>query len=335
MKIRKIGRERPILYRGKFVVPHTVVSRLEVAQNHLILAQIANFNGKIDQFYLTIDNLLSAVIIAEEGALTTLDHKKKIDKFFKHLRRRAKLRKIDKTDFYKFYDLWQRSRYRLFFPSSTTIEKFRLFTLHLFDFTVTEISRFFKSDETILTQKMEEMLEIFQSETILEEVSHIHEYHQMEAERIGEMYGAKLGMKLSNPWNFMEIYLLSDRLDIVNIVDESAGIRKILVSILKNWDDLVSKIQNLNFKQIALKVAKAKMVKRQIDINAALSEAIEAASKHPKTHSFRLVLNFRFDPSEPKRIGAFFSRLMRAEKEMIKNPNKAVKSGWEMYKEYS
>jgi len=335
MKIQKIGRERPILYRGKFVVPHEVVSRLAVAQNHLMLAQIANFNGKIDEYYLAIDNLLSAVIAAKEGALTTVAHKKKIDKFFEHLRRRTKLRKIDKTDFYEFYDLWKRSRYCLFFPSSTTIEKFKLFILHLFDFTITEISRFFKSDETILARKMEEMLEIFRSETILEEVSHIHEYHQMEAERIGEMYGAKLGMKLSNPWNFMEIYLLSDRLDIINIVDESTEIRKILVSILKNWDNLISKIQNLNFKQIALKVAKAKMAKRQIDTNAALSEAIEAASTHPQTHSFRLVLNFRFDPSEPKRIGAFFSRLIRAERELIKNPNKAVKSGWEIYKEYS
>ena len=69
MKIRQLVRERPILYRGRFEVPTKVISRLAVASNHLILAEVTGFNGQVDQYYLAIDNLLSAIIIAKEGTL--------------------------------------------------------------------------------------------------------------------------------------------------------------------------------------------------------------------------------------------------------------------------
>lgn len=334
MKIRKIGRERPVLYRGKFDVPTEVISRLAVSNNHPILAQIANFNGKVDQYYLVIDNLLSAVIVAKEGSLTTTDHKKKIDKFFKHLRRRAKIRSIDKTDFYAFYRLWLRSRYHLYFPSSSMVAKMRLFTWHLFEFTITEIARFFKSDETILAKKVEELLEIYQSEAISEEAAHIHEFHQMEAERLGEMYGGRLGMKVANPWNFIEVSLLTDHRAIANILDQSEEIQEIMTNALKNWDQLISKVHMFNLERIALKIANAKMEKKAIDKDTALSEALEAAAKHPQVRKFRLVLNFTFDSSEPKKIALDFSRAMRAARDMIENPNKVIKSGWEIFKEY-
>jgi hypothetical protein len=67
MKIRKLGRERPLLYRGLFKVPAKVISRLAVANNHLILAGVAGFNGQVDQYYLAIDNLLSAIICMHAG----------------------------------------------------------------------------------------------------------------------------------------------------------------------------------------------------------------------------------------------------------------------------
>jgi hypothetical protein len=335
MKIRKVGRERPILYRGKFDIPTEVISRLSIGKNHLMLAQIANFNGKVDEYYLAIDNFLSAVIVGKEGALTTKSHKEKIDKFFKHFGRRAKIRSIEKVDFMEFYHLWLRSRYGLYFPSSPVARKMSLFTWHLCEFTITESARSFKSDETILTQKVEELLEIYQSEVILEETAKIHEHHQMEAEMLGEMYGGRLGMKLGNPWNFMEISLLADRQDIADIIDQSQEIRTTLVEILKTWDKLVSRVQMLNFEQIALGIADAKMKKRGIDKKKALSEAVEAAAKHPETHKFRIVLNFAIDTFEPKRIRDFFARMIRAEQDLIKNPNKAIKSGWENYKEHS
>ena len=334
MKIREIGRERPVLYRGKFDVPPKVTSRLAVSSNHLVLSEIANFNGKVDQYYLAIDNLLSAVIVAKEGRLTTLNHRKKIDKFFRHLRRRAKIRRICKTDFYEFYRLWQRSRYRLYFPSSSTVEKMWWFTSHLYEFAVTEIARFFKSDETILAREIDKLLEIHQSEAISEEVAHIHESRQMEAEHLGEIHGARLGMKLANPWNYIEVSFLSDSKAIADIIDQSKKIREVLADFLTKWDRLVSEIQGLNLERVALKIASEKMKKKAIDKDIALDEAIIAAGKHPETSRFRLVLNITLDQSEPKKIASQFLRMRQAAFDMINNPNRTKKTGWEIYKEY-
>lgn len=332
MKIRKIGRERPVWYRGRFDIPSKVISRLAVAKNHLVLSRIANFNGKVDQLYLTIDNALSAVIIAREGTLTTTNHRVKIDRFFKHLGRRAKIRSIEEGDFREFYDLWQTSRYKLYFPSSSIVQKMRLFALHLFDFAITEIARFFKSDETILAKKIDELLEIYESEVIQEELGHIHEYYQMEAEHLGETYGGKLGMKLGNPWNYIDVSLLTDGKAIIDIIDNSEKIRKTMVHFLKDFDELISEAQMENLKQTSLKIAEAKKEKKDISNNAALEEAIEAAAKHPEVWKFRLILNFVFDRSHPKEIASFFSQMMQALEDMKESPNKAIKDGWENYK---
>lgn len=142
-------------------------------------------------------------------------------------------------------------------------------------------------------------------------------------------------MKLANPWNFMEISLLSDRKDIIEIVDGSNDTKKITSNLLKNWDEMVDKIWGLNFKKIALEIAEAKKKKRSISTDTALSEAIESATKHPDAHSFRLVLNFSYDPSEPKRTGEYFLRVVKATKDMDTNPNRAAKDGWEIWKDYS
>jgi len=334
MRITKLGRKRPILYQGKFDVPNNVISRLAVGKTHLLLAQTSNFNGKVDEFYLAIDNLLSALIVAKEGSLTTLIHGKKIEKFFKHLRLRAKIRSIEKTDVTIFFKLWQKSRYRLYFPRSSTIEKIRLFTQHLYDFMVTEIARYFKSDERILAQRIEKRVEIFQSKIIDEEAAEIHEYKQMEAERIGEMYGAKLGMKLSNPWNFMEISLLTDRKDIAAIIDTSPEIRKALFDVLMKWDELVSKVQMLNTEHIVKKIVAARMKKKKIDMETAMKDIVSITT-HPEIHKLRIILNFAIDTYEPKRMGKKLARMMQETKNLIKNPNKSIKSGWEVLKENS
>lgn len=334
MKVRKIGRDRPVLYGGKFRVPLPVIKRLAASKNHFILAQIANFNGKIDQYYLTIDNILSAVIVAREGTLTTTNHRRKITKFFRYLRRRTRIRSIDESDFHGFYDLWSKSRYSLYFPKSSETEKIMLFTSHLLEFAITEIARLFKSDETILAQKVDELLEVYESEAIQEEAEIIHQYRQMEGEELGEMYGGRLGMKLTNRWNFIDVSLLTDRKEILEIADGSEDIRTLLVETLKNWDQLVSTIQGLIFKRVALEIANAKMKRRAIDPDVAMEESMEAAAKHPRAQ-FRLTLNSTYDPSGPKRTAAFFTQTMKALDDMRKNPNKAIMTGWEIYKKYS
>jgi len=335
MKIKKMGRERPVLYRDRFSVPLTIIKRLAASKNHFVLAQITKFNGEIDQYYLVIDNLLSAIIIAKRGALTTTNHLKKISEFFKYMEKRAKIRSIEMSDFFGFYKLWLRSRYTLYFPKSSEIEKIRLFSMHLLEFANTEIARLFKSDETILAEKTDELLEIYQSEAILEEAEHIHEYHQIEAERIGDMYGSKLGMKLANRWNFIDVSLLADRAEIRDIVDQSEEIRELLIATLKNWDEIISRVQSLMLKRIALQITSSKMKKKAVNIDVAMKEAIEAAARHPKTHNFRLTLNIMCDFNEPRKTASSFSRLMKASRDMIEHPHRPVMTGWEIYKRYS
>lgn len=198
-----------------------------------------------------------------------------------------------------------------------------------------EIARLFKSDETILAKKVDELLEVYQSEVILEEAGHIHEYHQMEAELLGDRYGSKLGMKLANRWNFINVSLLTDHKEICEIIKQSEEIRELLIETLKNWDQLVSKIQGLNLKRIALQIAEAKMEKKAINLDDAMKEAVEAAAKHPEAYKFRLTLNSTYDSSGPKKTALSFSRIMKASRDMIENPNRAVMTGWEIYKKYS
>jgi len=331
MRIRKVSRARPILYKGQLSVPNSVISRLAIAKNHLELAQIAHFNGKINQYYMTIDNLLAAVITAKEGCLTTTSHPKKIEKFFVHLGRRARLRKIDKEDFDEFYELWADSRYKVYFPKSEVVEKIRLFTNHLFNFVLTEIARFYKSDETILAEKVNDQLKVYSSESIEKEAAFIHEQRQIEAEEIGDGGGPGIGMKLANPWNFMELSLFSDRKDISEIIDNSKATAKIIHDFLKNWEALCNQIWILNFSKIALEIATAKAEKNSTTIEAVMPEAIEDAEKHPAIHRFRLILDLSYDSNEPKRTIENLSIALKAFRD---NPKKTELNGWEIRKNY-
>jgi len=334
MKIRRVGRRRPIFHRGKCSVPNSIVKRLAVSKNHLILAEIANFNGKVDQYYLTIDNILSSVIIAKEGTLTTLDHRIKIDKFLKHLRRRCKIRYIYKDDLTQFYVLWKKSRYSLYFPNSSEVKKMRLFTSHLLDFAITELARFYKSDETLLDQKIGELIKVYHSESILEEAADIHEYHQMTAEHWGDLYGGKLSMKLANPWNFVDVSLLTDQFEISQTLDKSKKAKEILYKSVKIWDELINCILLSNFKRIVMEIADAKIKKKGINQEKAIEESIDLAVKHPKLQKFRLILNFTYDSVEFKKEAESFSTMIKAAMDMIKNENTAVLNGWEIYKKY-
>jgi hypothetical protein len=335
MKITKLGRERPVLYRGKLAVPKEVMSRLAVASNHFALSEIAGFNGQVDQYYLVIDNLLSAVVIAKEGTLTTTNHHKKIEKFFTHFARRAKIRSIDQSDFLEFHQLWNNSRYRLYFPDSATVWRMRQFSYHLFQFSITEIARFFKSDEVILRRKIDKLLEIYPTCSILEEASIIHERTQMRAEEFGNAHGYKLGMKLANPWNFITLSLLSDRQDITRIIDNSKQIRGLLKGLLEAWDGIISKIQTAMFEQLTLEIAYAKMKKKGIRKEEALREALEAVPTHPRLHEFRLALGISIDVSEPHRMGSHLVWSLLEDEELEKHPRKTVLDSWERYKKYS
>jgi len=201
----------------------------------------------------------------------------------------------------------------------------------LLSFIVTEIARHFKSDETILHERINESLQIFESEAFLKEVANIHEYHQMEAERLGEIYGCKLGMKIANPWNFINASLLADRKDIVKIIDESEEIRAILTKLIEAWDELVAKVQYLNFIKVATEIANAKIQKGK-DKEVAVEEALKEAVKHPKFQNFRLALNLAFDSRDIKKT-ALFKVMTMALKGLVLNTRKIKQSYWELLKD--
>jgi hypothetical protein len=335
MRIHKVGRRRPILYTGQFSVPNSVVSRIAIAKNHHELAKIAHFNGKINQYYMTIDNLLAAVITAKEGCLTTTKHPEKIRKFFTYMGKKAQLRNIDHTDFEEFYQLWADSRYSVYFPKPQVVERIRLFTDHLFSFVNTEIARFYKSDETLLEKQVDNQLKVYNSECIEREASFFHERRQIEAEEIGDGGGPGLGMKLSNPWNFIDLSLVSDRKDVCEIIDNSEEVKKATDNILKNWEDLIAQVSILLLSKTALEVADAKAKRKSTTVEAVLPEAVEIAGKNPAAHRFRLVLDLSYDVSEPQQTVEKFSMLMKAARDRSLNPKKAELNGWELLKKYS
>jgi hypothetical protein len=333
MKITEIGRARPILYRGKFNVPKSVVSRLAVSQNHLILAETANFNARVDQFYLAIDNALSALIMAKEGILGTTNHRKKIEIFFKYFSRRARIRSISKDDFDRFRTLWSKSRYRLYFPSSILTFEMGLFASHLYDFVVTEISRIFGSDEIIVSEKVGRLLRVHGCDAILEECSHIHEMNQTHLEGEGEACGRKLELKLLNPWNYVRVSLFSDHERVATSIDSSRDMHLLLRNCAVAWDKLIKEVIFKNIEQIGLDIANAKLRKKQIVEQQAIEEAIEAYRDHPETLRFRLTMNFSYDSMSAEEELSKWTKIIAASIRIIdQHPRKAHKSAWENYR---
>lgn len=157
----------------------------------------------------------------------------------------------------------------------------------------------------------------------------------MKAEQFGEIHGYKLGMKLANPWNFINISLLSDRRDVAEAIDKSKRIRQIAREILEAWDEMFSEIQSAILKQLVLEIANAKIKKKRITKNKALEEAIEAIPTHPRFHNFRVALNISIDSTGPvSNIGSFLIWSLRNDQELDKHPKKAISDGWEYYKKY-
>ena len=331
MKIRKLGRERPVLYRGRFNIPSSIVSRLAISQNHLVLAGTTSFNAKVDQYYLAIDNVLSAVIMAKEGTLSTTDHRKKITKFFKYLGRRARIRRISKNDFERFYSLWLKSRYHLYFPSSLEIYEMDLFTWHLYSFAITEVARSFKSDEIILSDHVSRLIDVYASETILEESGRIHENYQMELESLGETYGGRLELKLLNPWNYIRVSLLSDRKEVITSIDSTEQIQDLLRDLVKLWDRLISKIVLRNIERIGLEIANAKLRKKKVTQKQAIEESLEATRMHPDILKFRLALNLSYNSMSAKEELTRWAKIIATSVRRDEHPNKAHRTGWEMY----
>jgi lipopolysaccharide biosynthesis regulator YciM len=145
------------------------------------------------------------------------------------------------------------------------------------------------------------------------------------------MYGGKLVRKLLNPWNFIDVSLLTDRREIAKTLDRSDEIRVLLGDALNSLDKLATRIQIENFMRIALTIAHAKTTKSQISKEAAAEEAIEAASKHPELFKFRLSFNFNYDSSEPKETLSMFGRLL-LQSIGTESPYRVLKTGWETFK---
>ena len=163
MDIKILASEEHELYEGNFDVPEHVLNYLIVAKNHHVLSQLAHFNAKINEYYLTIDNLLAAVIVAKTGTLSKNDknHTTKISRFIEFLGKKAESREIFESDLLLFFDLWMKNRYTVDFPDSTEIKKIRLFTDHLYDFIITELAIEFKSDKTILSKRINKNQELY------------------------------------------------------------------------------------------------------------------------------------------------------------------------------
>jgi hypothetical protein len=335
IKARKLGRERPKLYRGKFKVPSQVAVRLATAKAHLILAEGTALNIKVDLLYLAIDNVLSAAIIAKESSLTTTSHKKKITKFFKHFSIRAKARALEKADFERFYELWLKSRYQLFGPSWQEVMDMDRFASHVYDVGVTEIARSFRSDETILAREVEKLVHVYKSDRLHEVAERIHEEHEQAAEEAGEMYGGKLARKFLNPWNYMRMSLVSDRKGIRDIVDESNEFDKPLRNLLDSWDIIVNKSTVNNLVRLAYDIAACKMKKRRVDEKEARRQALEAARNHPELLKFRLMLSLVFDSSEPREtLGMWGRAISSTMREITEQPRRMALDAWETWKEY-
>ena len=108
-------------------------------------------------------------------------------------------------------------------------------------------------------------------------------------------------------------------------------IKDILRNVLKAMDELVMEIQFNNLKRLALEIARAKARKKRTDGEKALSEAVEAARKHPELLKFRLTFNFNYDSSEPKETLGMIGKIIF---QSIKNRSfhKAIPDFWEAFK---
>lgn len=335
MKIRKIGREWPKLYKGKYSVPTEAEMRLAVAESHLLLARGAMFNAKVDLLYLVIDNTLSAIVIAKEGGLTTRDHRKKIAKLFKHIGKKAKIRKIEHQHFVKFYELWNKCRYELHMPRWMELREMESFAQHLLNFAMTEIARSHRSDEVLLHDRVHSSVRLFFSETIDEFVGEIHERREQDADEAGDMYGGKLARKLLNPWLYADVSMFSDRPEVIKTIDSNADIKKILGETVRSWDEIVNRIQWENFNRLALEIATSKAIKG-IEKKEAMEQATEAAAKHPDFLKFRLAMTMIFDSSHPEDTLGFWGKIigLSIPRSVQERQHEPVRSPWEKLVEY-
>lgn len=332
MRIRKIGRERPILHRGMFSVPDNVTRRLSVAKTHLIFAQAVGLNAKVDLLYLGVDNALTAAIMAKEKVLTTTSHSRKIEKFFKHYGRQARGRSIDKEDLNWLRSSWERYRYHLELPKWSEMEKMRNLALHTYDVVITEVARSFKSDETILRTKADAGVIVYESEGLGEIAEHFHEVREMEAESYGDEHGGGLSLKLLNEWNYIRATLLSDKKDVIKILDESKDAQAQVKQILESWERLLYLTKKGLLLKLARSIAEEKINRKGAKPEKAAEEAIEAARNHPDLHRFRLYFALSFDSSEPREMLGQWASLLKAAIDSISKPNMIPKQGWEIAK---
>jgi hypothetical protein len=314
-------------------VPISVINRLVIAETHDLLSTITTFNSAVDQLYLAIDNTLTALIMVNEGTLTTRKHPEKIDYFFKAVRNPATYG-IEKRDFERFYKIWSKSRYNGHIPTWTELYEMRVFTAHLLSVAVTEIARFYKSDENILNSKVMASLPVYPSNGINEHISVLHERDQMIAEEQGEIFGNKLGRKLLNPWNFINISLFTDKKELTEAIDNSAKIQSLLREIVENVDEFFTQVQLKKYEMIASSIARGKQKKGKSEKNA-IEETIPASFKHSDLLKFRIAFSAIYDSSEPKdtvdMIGGIFASYLH----QLGAGNKGIKlTRWQLLKKH-
>lgn len=338
MKVQKrfLGRERPALYKGEFTIPDAIVNRLVTSRTHHVLSTITSFATAVDQLYLAIDNALSAFVTANEGTLTTRDHREKIRRYLNHLRN-PKRYGIEKGDFERFYDIWSKSRYNGYIPTWTELYEMRAFTTDLISITVTETARHYKSDETILDDRVRKAVRVYPSERINDHIGEMHERAQIMAEEQGKILSNRVGMKLANPWNFIDVSLFTDKEELSKAIDKSDQIQDLLREITQKIEELFVHIQLLNHEVIVSAIADAKQRKGKQQ-GAAFGEALEASFNHPELSKFRIAFNAIYDSSEPRDTidmlgGIMFAALNDAGP--IGKPNRKIRlSRWQLIKKH-
>jgi hypothetical protein len=223
-----------------------------------------------------------------------------------------------------------KNRYSVYVPTVKEADRIKVFTLHMYDFMVTEISRMFKSDERILTRKIENALDIFLCQSVVEQASNLHENNQQQAEELGDLFNASMGMKLANPWNFIDITLACDHKEIKEIIDNSPEINRLTETILMNWEKIIELVYLLNLQRITKEIADKKVIKKKIDEKEAIEQAIVVSPTHPDANKFRVKMDLGYDHSEPSQIVERFNILLDAA--LKSNKRKAITSGWEKIK---
>jgi len=199
--------------------------------------------------YLAIDNYFSAILF-DEGINPTRNHKQKLERMLSHFKDLLQKAGATRDDLEEFYNYWQKARYSpMILTPGKTLYFLRLCYRILSTILEEIANRNGKSYNELEEELYTEILGNHWS-SFDEEIDHIHEVWQQEAEIQGEMgIGSKLGNKILNPSNFCEICVLTDDKITKEIIAKDSEFGSKVADFYQSFLKLVVCIQNTRFKQ--------------------------------------------------------------------------------------